>query len=59
MAHLVRPEWEMTNAESLAAAITRLKSSGLSEHEIITIDRRWRMLRKLAQNPATMMGWKY
>ncbi len=56
MAKAVEGEWQLSDDEALRAAIHRLPAP---EHEVRQIDARWRKLRKLAQDPGGMIGWKY
>jgi hypothetical protein len=59
MASEVKPEWKMTDGEALRAAILRLTSAGVPEQEIRAAQRRWTYWRKMAQNPAGLIGMKY
>lgn len=56
MAKAVEGEWQLSDDEALRAAIHRLPAP---EHEVRQIEARWRKLRKLAQDPGGMIGWKY
>lgn len=49
-------EWELSDDQALQLAISRL---GVPEAEVRRVEAKWRSLRKKAQDPGVMLGWKY
>lgn len=47
----------MSDEQALQAAIARL--SNIPEHEVRKIHGYWKSLRRRAENPAELIGWKY